>query len=55
MQQHAELTAEAVVEQIPRGSLYDPGDFFDRKGNLIPLHKLTEADGALVRAICAAR
>jgi hypothetical protein len=43
IQQHAELTAEATIEQMARGALFDPGDFFDKKGNLIPLHKLTEA------------
>jgi hypothetical protein len=43
IQQHAELTAEATVEQIARGALYDPGAFFDTHGDLVPLHKLTEA------------
>jgi hypothetical protein len=48
VQQHAELSQEAVVEQMARGALYDPRGFFDTKGNLIPLHKLTEAQAQCI-------
>jgi len=31
-QQHAELSAEATIEQIARGALFDPRDFVDAQG-----------------------
>ncbi len=38
-----ELTADVAVEAIRRGLTADLGDCFDAKGNLRPLHELTEA------------
>lgn len=51
IQQHAELTAEATVEQIARGALYDPGVFFDEHGDLVPLYKLTEAQRQCIAGV----
>ena len=51
VQKHAELTAEAVVEQIARGALYDPGDFVDAAGNYKPVHELTEAQRQCIASV----
>jgi hypothetical protein len=37
-----ELTADVTVEAIRRGALFDIGKLFDNKGNLRPIHTLTE-------------
>jgi phage terminase small subunit len=38
------LTAESTLEAIRRGQSYDIRRFFDKKGNLRPLHELTEEE-----------
>lgn len=41
VQKSRELTAQATLEQIRRGSQFDIRALFDTKGNLKPLHTLT--------------
>lgn len=62
IQQWAEPDAATVVEQIARGALYDPRDFYEtedgpldddgvprwRVGDLKPMHRLTEAQAQAI-------
>lgn len=41
-----ELSASRVLEEMRRLAFLDARSFFDRKGNLIPLHKLTAEQGS---------
>ena len=51
VQKHAELSAEATIEQIARSALFDPRDFSDAQGNYKPLHELTEAQAQCIASV----
>lgn len=45
---HHQLTAQATVEQIRRGMMFDVRRLYDRKGNLKPIHRLSEEEATMI-------
>lgn len=48
VQTSRDLTAAVVLEQIRRGACFDVRRLFDKRGNYIPIHKLTLEDATMV-------
>ncbi len=46
-----EVTAERVLQELAKLAFYDPGELFDVKGDLIPVHQLDSTIRAAVSSV----